>query len=62
MSDLENEGRTDLYFLPYLWLYTSYRRDLCVDSNIFEAWDIKNVEINFVSLTVDLETRGHMYI
>ena len=35
--------------------------DLGVDSNIFEVVDIKYVEKNHVTLTVDLETQGHTH-
>ena len=32
-----------------------------MDSNIFEAYDVENVEIVYVSLTFDLETQGHTH-
>ena len=35
--------------------------DLYVNSNIFEAGDIKIVQINYKLLTFDLETQGHVY-
>ena len=60
--DLETQGHThSLYDLSYLRLYTSYRLDLGVDSNIFEVADVKYVEKNHVTLTVDLETQGHTH-
>ena len=53
-------SNTFLYGLSYLWLQTSYRHDLCIDFDIFEAWDIENVEI-YVSQTFDLGTQGHTH-
>ena len=36
--------------------------DFGVGSNIFEVRDTKNFKINYVILTVDLETQGHAYL
>ena len=63
--DLGTQGHTGLTHLLYdlapIWLFTSYKLDLGVNSNIFEVKDIKNVRINQVTLTVDLGTQGHIH-
>ena len=43
------------YDLCYLLQETWYKLNLGVDSNIFEVKDIKNAQINFMTLTFDLE-------
>ena len=57
----KSRSNTFLHDLSYLRLQTWYKVDLGVDSNIFEVKDIKNVEINHVTLTVDLGTQGHTH-
>ena len=48
--------------LCFLWLQTWYRLDLGVDSNIFGVKEVKKTKINFLTLTVDLENQGHIYV
>ena len=63
--DLETQGHThSLYDLPYLRLYTSYRLDLGVDSNICKVDDLRKPKISHMTLMVDLENKGqtHLYM
>ena len=65
MVDLETQGHTHLlYDLSYLRLYTSYRLDLDVDSNICKVEDLRKPKISHMTLTVELENEGqtHLYM
>ena len=61
--DLETQGHThSLYDLSYLRLYTSYRLDLGVDSNICKVEDLKKPKISHMTLMVDLENEGQTHL
>ena len=60
--DLGTQGHTySLYDLSYLRLYTGYRLDLGVDSNIFEVEDLRKPKISHLTLMVDLENKGQTH-
>ena len=57
--DLGTKGHThSLYDLSYLRLYTSYRLDLGVDSNICKVEDLKKLKTSHLTLMFDLENLG----
>ena len=57
LHDLENRGQTSFCMKFHISCCKHDTKfDLSVDSNIFEVEDIKNVENNHVTLTVDLGT------
>ena len=57
--DLGKSGHTlSLYDLSYLRLYTGYRLDLGVESNIFKVVDLRKLKISHLTLMVDLENKG----
>ena len=57
--DLGTQGHShSLYDLSYLRLYTNYRLDLGVDSNIFKVEDLRKPKINHLILMFDLENLG----
>ena len=58
-ADLGTQGHThSLYDLSYLRLYTGYRLDLGVDSNICKVEDLRKLKINHLTLIFDLENEG----
>ena len=61
--DLGTQGHThSLYDLSYLRLYTGYRHDLGVDSNIFMVEDLRKLKISHLTLMVDLENEGQTHL
>ena len=61
--DLGAQGHThSLYDLSYLRLYTGYRLDLGVDSNIFKVEDLRKPKISHMTLMVDLENKGQTHL
>ena len=63
--DLGAQGHThSLYDLSYLRLYTGYRLDLGVDSNISKVEDLRKPKISHMTSMVDLENKGqtHLYM
>ena len=57
--DLGTQGHThSLYDFPYLRLYTGYRLDLGVDSNIRKVKDLGKPKISHMTLIVDLKNEG----
>ena len=61
--DLETQGHThSLYDLSYLRLYTRYRLDIGVDSNICKVEDLRNPKISHTTLMVDLENEGQTHL
>ena len=61
--DLGTQGHThSLYDLSHLRLYTGYRLDLGVDSNICKVEDLRKPEISHLTLMVDLENEGQTYL
>ena len=61
--DLETQGHThSLYDLSYLRLYTSYRLDLGVDSNIRKVENIRKRKISHMTLMVDFENEGQTHL
>ena len=62
-ADLETQGHThSLYDLSYLRLYTSYRLDLGVVSNICKVGDLRKPKIRHMILMVDLENEGQTHL
>ena len=63
MVDLGTQSHThSLYDLSYLRLYTGYRIDLGVDSNIFKVGDLRKPRISHLTLMVDLENEGQTHL
>ena len=61
--DLGTQGHThSLYDLSYLRLYTGYRLDLGIDSNICKVEDLRKPKISHLTLMVDLENEGQTYL
>ena len=61
--DLGTQGHThSLYDLSYLRLYTGYRLDLGVDSNICKVEDLRKPKISHLTLMVDLENEGQTHL
>ena len=61
--DLGTQGHThSLYDLSYLRLYTGYRLDLGVDSNICKVEDLRKPKISHLTLMVDLENKGQTHL
>ena len=61
--DPEIRGHThSLYDLSYLRLYTGYRLDLGVDSNICKGEDLRKPKISHLTLMVDLENEGKTHL
>ena len=61
--DLGTQGHThSLYDRSYLQLYTGYRLDLGVDSDIFEVEDLRKLKISYLALMVDLENEGQTHL
>ena len=61
--DFGTQGHThSLYDLPYLLLYTGYRLDLGVDSNIFKVKDLRKPKISHLTFMVDLENEGQTHL
>ena len=61
--DFETQGHThSLYDLSYLRLYTGYRLDLGVDSNICKVEDLRKPKISHMTLMVDLENEGQTHL
>ena len=61
--DLETQGHThSLYGLSYLRLYTGYRLDFGVDSNIVKVEDLRKPKISHLTLMVDLENEGQTHL
>ena len=48
--------------LSYLRLYTGYRLDLGVDSNMCKVKDLRNPKISHMTLMVDLENEGQTHL
>ena len=60
---LGTQGHTYyLYDLSYLRLYTGYRLDLGVDSNICKVEDLRKPRISHLTLMVGLEIEGQTQI
>ena len=61
--DLGTQGHThSLFDLSYLRLYTGYRLDLGVDSNIYKVEDLRKSKISHLTLMVDLENEGQTHL
>ena len=61
--DLGTQGHThSVYDLSYLRLYTGYRLDLGVDSDIFKVEDLSKSKISHLTLMVDLENEGQTHL
>ena len=61
--DFGTQGHThSLYDLSYLRLYTGYRLDLGVDSNIFKVEDLIKPKISNLTLMDDLENKGQTHL
>ena len=61
--DLETQGHThSLYDLSHLRLYTGYRLDRGVDSNICKVEDLRKPKISHMALMVDLENEGQTHL
>ena len=61
--DLGIQGHThSLYDLSYLRLYTGYRLDLGVDSNISKVEDLRKPKISNLTLMVDLKNKGQTHL
>ena len=61
--DLGAQGHTHLlYDLSYLRLYTGYRLDLGVDSDILKVEDLGKPEISHFILIIDLENKVQTHL
>ena len=61
--DLETLGHThSLYDLSHLRVYTGYKHDLGVDSNICKVEDLRKPKISHMTLIVDLEHEGQTHL
>ena len=62
-ADLGTQGHThSLYGLSYLRLYTGYRLDLGVDSNICKDEDLRKSKISHLTSMGDLENEGQTHL
>ena len=61
--DLGTQGHTHSWYdLSYLRLYTDYRLDYGVDSNILNVDDLRKPRISHLTLMVDLENEGQTHL